>query len=121
MTGYLYIAATLLFGTYSQMIVKWRVGEAGAFPRGLGDKVEFLVTLVFSPWVISAAVAVLIAALAWVAALTQLELSRAYPFMGLTFATVLIFSAVFFSEAVTVPKAVGVGLIMAGIVVSTLR
>jgi multidrug transporter EmrE-like cation transporter len=121
MIGYLYIAATLVFGTYSQMIVKWRVGEAGDFPAGAGDKLHFLATFIFSPWVLSAGVAVLIAALAWVAALTQLELSRAYPFVGLTFATVLIGSAVFFSEAITIGKVAGVVLIIAGIAVSTLR
>jgi multidrug transporter EmrE-like cation transporter len=121
MIGYLYIAVTLLFGTYSQMIVKWRVGKAGEFPHDLGHKLEFLANVVFSPWMISAGLAVLIGALAWVAALTQLELSRAYPFVGLTFASVLIFSAVFFSEAITVPKVVGVGLIMAGVIVSSLR
>jgi hypothetical protein len=36
MTGYFYIAATLFFSTYSQMIVKWRVGKAGEFLRSLG-------------------------------------------------------------------------------------
>ena len=67
----------------------------------------------------SAVVAGFFALLCWLAAMTKFELSYAYPFMSLAFVLVLIFSAVLFHEAVTVPKVLGVVLIMAGIIVAS--
>jgi len=46
-------------------------------------------------------------------------LSYAYPFMSLAFVFVLILSAILFHEALTVPKVLGVGLVVAGIIVAS--
>ena len=48
--------------------------------------------------------AALVAGMAWMAAMTQLELSHAYPFMGLTFILVLLLSGFLFSGAGYVDK-----------------
>jgi multidrug transporter EmrE-like cation transporter len=69
--------------------------------------------------VISVFVAAFIAALAWMAAMTRLELSRAYPFVSLSFVLVLVSSAVFFDESLTAAKVLGVALILAGLVVGS--
>ena len=60
-----------------------------------------------------------LAFLCWMAALTKFELSYAYPFMSSSFLLVLILSAVFFHEALTLPKVIGVALVMVGIVVGS--
>jgi len=60
-----------------------------------------------------------VAGILWLAALTKLDLSYAYPFMSLAFVLVLILSAILFHEAVTVPKVLGVGLVVAGIIVAS--
>jgi multidrug transporter EmrE-like cation transporter len=114
---WVYVAATILLTVYGQLIVKWQVGEAGAFPAGLNDKLTYLGHLVVNPWVISVLVAAFVAALSWMAAMTQLELSRAYPFVGLSFVLILLLSGVFFGEAITLQKALGVALIVAGLIV----
>ena len=66
-----------------------------------------------------AGIAAFLAAVSWMAAMTRFELSYAYPFTSLAFVLVLGFSALFFHEAITVPKALGVGLIMAGIIIGS--
>jgi len=53
------------------------------------------------------------------AAMTKLELSYAYPFMSLAFVLVLFLSAILFHEAVTVPKVLGLLLIIAGLIVAS--
>jgi multidrug transporter EmrE-like cation transporter len=63
--------------------------------------------------------AALVAAVSWMAAMTRLELSHAYPFMSLSFILVLVFSALLFNEPVTVPKIVGLVLISVGIIVGS--
>ena len=51
--------------------------------------------------------------------MTKLQLSHAYPFMGLTFVIVLLASGFFFQEPVTAYKVAGVALIFLGLVVAS--
>lgn len=53
------------------------------------------------------------------AAMTKLQLSHAYPFMGLTFVVVMLASGFFFHELITTLKIVGVALIVLGLVVAS--
>jgi multidrug transporter EmrE-like cation transporter len=113
------VALTIGLTVYGQLVVKWQVLQAGDFPAALGDRVEFMFRLVANPWILSVFAAAAIAALAWMAAMTRLELSVAYPFVAITFALVLVLSGVFFDEAITTAKTFGVGLIILGIVVAS--
>jgi len=112
---YLYILMTILLTVYGQLILKWQIGLAGDFPASGYDKVIFLGKLFINPWVISGTAAALLAGFAYMAALTQLDLSQAYPFMGLSFVLVLILSAVCFQEPMTWEKIIGISLIVGGI------
>lgn len=116
---YLYILGTILFTVYGQLVTKWQVARAGAFPLEATEKVWFLFRLVFNPWVISSLAAAFVAFLCWVAAMTRFELSYAYPFTSLAFVLVLGLSAVLFHEALTVPKALGVAFIVGGIIIGS--
>jgi multidrug transporter EmrE-like cation transporter len=53
------------------------------------------------------------------AAMTKFPLSYAYPFMSLAFVLVMFLSAVFFKEPVTIPKSIGLGLIILGIIIGS--
>jgi multidrug transporter EmrE-like cation transporter len=119
MTGYLYIALTVLLTVYGQLIIKWQVGQAGVLPIGLWEKILFLLQICLNPWVASGFFAAFLAALCWMAAITRMELSHAYPFVGSTFVFVLIGSALFFSEALTPLKMAGTALIVLGIIVAS--
>lgn len=113
------VALTVMLTVYGQLIVKWRVLRAGPLPADLTKKAVFLTGLLFDPWVISSMLAALLAALSWMAAMTRLELSYAYPFMSLAFVFVLILSAVIFHEAVTTPKVVGMVLVIVGLAIAS--
>ena len=117
--SYLYIAMTIALTVYGQVVIKWQVLNAGEFPADSAGRLRFLLGLLLNPWVLSALAAALLAAVAWMAAMTRLELSHAYPFMSLAFILVLVFSALIFHEPVTLPKVAGLVLICAGIVVGS--
>ncbi len=117
--AYLCILGTILFTVYGQLIIKWRLSFYGAMPECLFDKFIFLIKLVFDPYIFSGLAGAFIASLLWMAAMTKLELSYAYPFVGLTFVLVLILSALFFKEPLTTYKVVGVGFIALGIIISS--
>jgi multidrug transporter EmrE-like cation transporter len=117
--SYVYVLTTILLTVYGHLIIKWQVLGAGAFPETPGEKAWFLAKLLTNPWVLSALTALLLAALAWMAAMTKLDLSHAYPFTSLAFVLVLLASAVLFHEPVTGPKIAGIALICLGIAVGS--
>ena len=75
-----------------------------AAPDGGLDKLFFVLRCTLNPWILSAYAAALCASLSWLAAMTRLELSHAYPFMSLNFVLVMVLSTMLFHEAVTPPK-----------------
>ena len=117
--SYFYVALTILFTVYGQIVIKWQAQLAGPLPAGILDKLCFLLRLTCNPWVLSGLAAAFLAALAWMAAMTRLPLSHAYPFVSFSFVLVLISSAVFFHEPLTWPKLVGMACIVAGIVIGS--
>lgn len=117
--SYFYIFLTIAFTVYGQIVLKWQVIDAGDFPQNISDKILFLGRLVLNPWVISGFLAAFLASVTWMAAMTKLELSHAYPFMSLSFVFVVILSSILFQESITPLKVVGLCLIMLGIVVGS--
>ena len=117
--SYLYILLTILLTVYGQIAIKWQVLKAGALPEATSDKIAFLLQLLLNPWIISAFAAALLASVFWMAAMTKLQLSHAYPFMSLAFVLILIASGLFFHEAITPLKIAGIVLIVLGIIVGS--
>lgn len=117
--SYFYIFMTIVLTVYGQIAIKWQVMKAGAMPEAVPEKISFLFYLLLNPWIISALLAAFLASVFWMAAMTRLQLSHAYPFMGLTFVLVLLASGLFFNEPVTAYKVAGVALIFLGLVISS--
>lgn len=117
--GFANVAATVILTVYGQLVFKWRVDDAGAFPDRTGERAEYVARLFLDPWVISVFLSALVASVTWALALTRFELSFAYPFMALSFVLVLVFGAAFLSESVTVAKVAGVALIVLGLVIAS--
>lgn len=115
--GFVYIALTIFFTVYGQLIIKSQVSVAGAFPDDGGEKLSFIIRLLLNPLVISGFISAFLASLAWMAALTQFELSFAYPFMSLSFVTVIFLSIVLFGEALTWNKVIGTGLLIISLII----
>jgi multidrug transporter EmrE-like cation transporter len=115
---YLYILATIGFTVYGQLILKWRIRNFGSLPVDTFAKLKFLVSCLFDPAIFSGFAAAFFASLAWMAAMTKFELSHAYPFMSLNFVVVLLLSGWLLSEPLSLPKVIGVAMIVIGTVVA---
>ena len=116
---FFYIFATIAFTVYGQLILKWRIVKYGSLPEHFSGKISFLFDLLLDPFIFSGFVSAIAASFFWMAAMTKYDLSYAYPFMSLSFVLVFFLSAWFFHEAITLYKAVGLLLIVAGILVSS--
>lgn len=117
--AHIYIFLPIILTVYGQLVIKWQVKAAGVFPIEPIDKIWFILRLLLNPWVISCFATAFLSALAWMAAMTKFPLSYAYPFMSLSFVFVVGLSAVFFQDSITLPKAVGIILIIAGLIIGS--
>jgi multidrug transporter EmrE-like cation transporter len=117
--GFIYIFGTILFTVYGQLILKWRIEKYGSLPDHFYGKLSFLFGLLLDPFILSGFVAAVVASFFWMAAMTKLDLSYAYPFMSFSFVLVFFLSVWFFQEPVTVYKVVGLLLIVTGIMVTS--
>lgn len=113
------ILLTISLTVYGQIIIKWQVKLAGSLPQENNEKIQFIISLLFNPWVISSFVGAFLAAISWMVAMTKLPLSYAYPFMSLSFVLVVFLSAIFFKEPVTIPKTLGLAFIVLGIIIGS--
>jgi uncharacterized membrane protein len=113
--AHIYIALTLIFTVYGQLVIKWQIGAAGAMPPDFAGKVGFLFAQFLNPWILSGFASAFIAAMAWMAAMTHFALSYAYPFMSLAFILVMLFSIAFLREPLTLRTTAGTLLVMAGL------
>lgn len=114
--GYIFIAMTVLLTVYGQLVLKWQVDIAGPLPDGITGKLVFLAHALLNPWVISGLGAAFVAALCWMLALSKLPISTAYPFTAAAFVLIVFGGAWLFAEPLSTMKLIGVGLIVAGVV-----
>lgn len=114
--GYLYIFLTLIFTVYGQLILKWRLNTFD-LPDPIFSKIWFLLRSLFDPYIFSSFFSAFLASLTWMLALKEFELSKAYPFMSLSFVLVLVISFFLLKESVSIQKIVGCILIITGIIV----
>jgi drug/metabolite transporter (DMT)-like permease len=117
--GFLYIALTIAFTVYGQLVIKWQVNEAGEFPPDTGEKILFIIKLLLTPWVISSFASAFVASLFWMAAMTQFDISFAYPFMSLSYVIVMVLSISFMGEKFMWSKVIGTLVIILGLFIVT--
>jgi drug/metabolite transporter (DMT)-like permease len=114
---HIYIFAMVLLTAYSQIIMRWRVGMAGALPSAWGGKVHFIAHLLVNPWVLSGVAATFFAGVSWMLALSKFELSYAYPFTSLVYMLVLASGVLLFKDAMSVGRLAGTAVVMLGVLI----
>jgi multidrug transporter EmrE-like cation transporter len=114
--AYLFVAMTILLTVYGQLVLKWQVG---LYPHLVSTpfSVTNIVTLLLKPWVISGFAAAFGASICWMAAISKLPLSRAYPFMSINFVLVAVVAAWLFHENLDAHKLTGTCIIVIGVIV----
>jgi multidrug transporter EmrE-like cation transporter len=114
--GYVFVALTILLTVYGQVVIKWQVDQA-SLVTSEGDVIGFYARLLANPWVLSGLFAAFAASLSWMAALSKLPLSHAYPLTALSFVFVVVAGSALFAEPLTRYQLAGVVLIMLGIAI----
>jgi len=77
------------------------------------------VSLLFSPYMISAIVLYVGTTFLWVYILTKVHLSYAYPIQALAFPLVVFFSFLLYNEDVPIQRWIGIGVIVLGAIIAS--
>jgi drug/metabolite transporter (DMT)-like permease len=113
--GYVFIALTVLLTGYGQIILKYEINSVANIPSGWPMMGFLLKFMLYRPLVLSGFFSGVLAAFAWMAALSKFELSYAYPFMSLNFVFVVALSFLLFGEGMHIYKLIGLALICLGV------
>lgn len=115
--AYSYIAGTILFTVYGQIILKWRLTQLNfELSDGIQAKALQLLKVLFDPFILSGFASAFIASLFWMAAMSKMEITKAYPFMSLSPALVFVVGVFFLNESFSWGKIIGLTFIIIGLI-----
>jgi multidrug transporter EmrE-like cation transporter len=114
-TAYGFVLVTIIFTVVGQLLIKWQAMQAGSLPASWPARASFMMNLLLNPWIILGLLSAVVAACAWMLAMTRLPISIAYPMMSLTYPLVIVISWWLLGETLSPWRGVGVGLILIGI------
>jgi multidrug transporter EmrE-like cation transporter len=110
------IFTSVALSSGSQIILK-RAMTAHGIQRTIegGNILEIATMISISPLVITGLACFGLSAVVWVLVLCRTPLSSAYPFVALGILVTVLAGGAFFGEPITPQKALGVGLVMGGV------
>jgi multidrug transporter EmrE-like cation transporter len=107
----------ILFTVASQIIMRWRVGSSSDATTDAMSRLQFVLSMLLTPWVWGAILCTFLAGVAWMLALTRFELTYAFPFTGVSFVLILFAGAFLFGEHVSLARIAGTMLVVLGLIV----
>jgi multidrug transporter EmrE-like cation transporter len=114
--SYIYILLAVLFVTCAQLVLKWRVSQFPPLPDNLWNKCIFLIGSVFDPYVFGSFFGAFIGSLCWIAAMTQLNVSTAYPvFVCSLLIFITLGGVVLFGERISTTQIIGIVFLLIGL------
>lgn len=121
--GHLCLYSAILCTVISQLLVKWRImtkiGAMFPMPDALTGKMLFILKVIFDPVIFISCCLTLAGGLLWIATLTKLEISYAYPVTMLGFVAVLLLSIFLFGESSNLYKIIGCLVIIIGVLITS--
>lgn len=111
------ILASVGLGAVAQVLMKLGM-TAGPMREALatGAPLPIVAAVLTSPGVMGGLALYGIATVLWLGVLSRVELSQAYPFVGLSFVLAAVLGYFVFADAVSATRVAGIALIVAGVV-----
>ena len=112
-----FVAVTLVGTVAGQLVLKYAIARYGEIPRDFAGAAAFIGHALVDPLVLLSLALAFGAALAWIAAVSRLSLSSAYPFMSLAFVGTALFSVLLLGESVSILRWAGIVVVVVGLVI----
>ena len=116
-TAFGFVLITIAFTVVGQVLIKWQATQAGSLPSSWPDRATFFFQLMLNPWIIIGLLSAVIAAFAWILAMTRLPINVAYPIMSLTYPLVFCLGWLLFGESLSQWRIIGMLFILVGVAV----
>ena len=113
--AWLFVVFTLAATVSGQLLLKWAVTRRGVGPHSASDMIHYVFGSLLDPLVILSLCLAFAAALSWIAAVSRLPLSAAYPFQSLTLVFTVLGTVLLFGESVSTSRWVGVAAVTFGL------
>lgn len=110
-----YILVSVLAGATGQVLLKKGMGSMGPLTLSLGQLGSILWRIATNPYVIIGLSLYAGGALFWLAALSRVDLSYAYPFASLSYVIMLVASWQLFNENITPLRLLGTLVVCTGV------
>lgn len=114
-TAYGLVLATVVFTVLGQVLIKSQAMHAGNLPSSWPDRFGFFLNLLFSLRVMAGLLSAVLAAFAWMLAMTRLPMNVGYPMMSLTYPLVFVLGWLLFGESISQWRVLGICCILIGI------
>ncbi|MFA4906085.1 MAG: EamA family transporter [Candidatus Margulisiibacteriota bacterium] len=113
MVDYLILVVSVLLATTGQLLMKQGMTQFGRFP--ITQLAQNVIPMFLNPWVFAGLAAFGISSIFWLAVLSRLPLSLAYPMVSLAYVVVAFASIFLFREQVSLIRWIGVLVICSGV------
>lgn len=122
MNGYTLAVIAVCIGSVGQIILKVGTNNyPGSISSDFYSSFFSFLKIVFFPQIFIGLSCYAISALLWIIVLSNLEVSKAYPILGLSYIFVLLLSFFFLGESLTLTKILGSFLILFGVMLISLK
>ena len=111
------ILAGVLLNTVAQFLLKAGTRSLGALQPDGRAAFDFFWAAAFSPYILCGLVCYVASFGLWIAVLSRLEVSIAYPMLSIGYVISAFAAYYVFGEALSVHKLAGIGLILLGVIV----
>jgi multidrug transporter EmrE-like cation transporter len=108
------IFAVVTTNAISQLLLKQGMINIGKFDFSAGGILQTLPKIIFSPFVIAGMLTLIFSMGLHLLTLSRVDISFAYPFLSISYVIVLFAGHMFFGEAISAYRILGVGLICIG-------
>jgi drug/metabolite transporter (DMT)-like permease len=111
----LYILIAVLASAAGQVLLKKGMGSMGAVTLSLNQLGDILWRIGTNPYVVIGLTVYVCGTIFWLAALSRVDLSYAYPFASLSYLVMLVASWLLFSEDITLARLLGTMVVGLGV------
>ena len=111
----IYILISVLTSTVGQLLLKMGMNRVGSITLSMNQILTTTWKMVTNPYVFIGLAIYLAGTIFWLAALSRVDLSYAYPFASLSYVVMLVASWMMFDEQITLSRVIGTVVIGVGV------
>lgn len=116
-----FILFTVITNAAAQILLKKGMTHVGSLSLGTEPAFATMTRVLFNPFVFIGLSTYVFGIASHMYVLTKVDVSVAYPFLSLAYVLVAIWAAMFLNETMTTNQIIGVGAILVGILLITIK